>query len=364
MADLQTCLKFAVGLSQRECPCFESGRPVDHDRSDSGYFIDSLDDGIPLAFPASVTDCGDGSIWDLLEQARIQGITEFHTGFLAGALRHADQSIVPSRGQIGDDKTNSGLYVTNPVCGIVIKPKTMRGAAMLLNAVHLTMNGTGPVEVKLYRSDNFSTALLTINFSALNNQKVTHTLANPLSLPFVSDTGEPYKYYFVYERTGGIQPRDKVFNCGCGSVVKNWDGYVDAKGFTLAALGDLNDGVTGYDGFTYGIQLDASFSCDAAKWMCVNQFDYNVDAYSRVIAKVIQLYTINKLIGYILNSPAINRFTVMPKEGIISRHTANQRQIESNMIWLGQNLAQYAGNMTDCFTCKADNIFNKQAILV
>ena len=302
----------------------------------------------------------------MLERARVAGIQEFITGFLTTTMRNAGSSIVPSRGEIGDNKNNSALIVNNPVVGFALKFKPMRGAAMTLNGISLTMAGADTFTIKIFRSDgDYTTPILSQAITTLNNKKTTFNLTTPLVMPFTDDLGSQYTYHVVYERTNGVYPRDNVFNCGCGSQVRHWDPYLQLyKGFSLTGWGELNENVTGFDGHTYGIQLDASFTCDATKWMCINKLQYQTDGFAAVIAKAIQLYSINKLLGGILNSTAINRFTVLPKDGIISRLNANNKSLEAQMIWLGQNMHTYASSMTDCFTCKPDNVFNKQEILV
>lgn len=365
MPTIQDCLKTAIGLSQRDCNCFDP-KPTGWNVSESGLFIDSIDEGVPLEFPAGTAGCGEGGVWDMLERARVAGIQEFIIGFLTTTMRNAGNSIVPTRGEIGDNKNDTALIVNNPVVGFALKFKTMRGAACTINGISMTMAGAATFTVKVFRSDgDYSTPIFSQAITTLNNKKTTFNLTSPWVLPFTDDLGNPYTYHVVYERTSGILPRNNVFNCGCGSQIRHWDPYLQRyKGFALTSWGDLNENVDGYDDFTYGIQLDTSFSCDATKWICINKLQYQTDGFAAVIAKAIQLYSVNKLLGGILNSTAINRFTLLPKDGIISRLNANNKSLEAQMIWLGQNMHTYASSMTDCFTCKADNVFVKQEILV
>lgn len=364
MSNLQECLKYAVGLSQNDCVCLESDRPADYNKSLSGYYLDDMMDSIPLSYPAEASECGHGDVWSLLEQARIQGINEFQTGFLANSLQFAGQSMVPVRTSIGDDKITSVFSVSNPWCGIVIQPSRMlRGGAMNLYGFYATMGGNQTMELKIYRSDNFTTPILTQPFTSSNSVKVYTPLMNPLQLRLYDDVGRAYKYYFVYERLNGILPMNNVFDCGCASSNKLWRDYLVGKGFNTSALGNLNTIGDGNEVWTYGLQLDVNISCDSTQWICNSNLDFMTNPYARVMAKAIQLYSINKMISYLLSSTAVNRITVMPKDGLIAKFNANQEQIATNMQWLGVNMINNAKTMSDCFTCPVDNVFKREILV-
>lgn len=362
MTNIIDCLKYSVGLSTKSCNCYDP-KPTNWDKSLSGYYIDDMENGIPLEYPASTQDCGSGSVWDLLEQARISGINEFYTSFLVSGMKYADPSMIKMRGLIGDDKNTMPLSISSNVVGIVLKPNTLRGGTLYIEKLHLTMAGVENIEVKIYRSDNTTTPLITQTISTLNNVKVSHTFTTPLQLPFTDDFGNPLKYYIVYQRTNNVLPRNTVFNCGCGSVIRNWDTYIQGQGLQLNALGDLTANTTGIDGYTYGIQLEGIITCDAIKWLCASDFDYQTNGYFRTIAKSVQLFSINKLIGYMLNSAETNRYTILSREKLLSTFNDNQKIINQQTVWLGRELLKNATNFTDCFVCPVNNIYAKQAIL-
>lgn len=364
MADLQTCLKFSVGLSTRDCPCLTTDRPSDYNKSNSGYHLDDMSDGVQLEFPASLEDCGGGSVWDLLEQARIEGINEFQTAFLATSLQYADASVVPMRTQIGDDKTNAAYYTAMPIVGLVLKPKTMRGGVYYMSKIHLTMAGNQNVQLRIYKSTAMSAPIQTVTFGTLNNVKVTHVFSSPIEMPFTDDFGNPISYYFVYERTNNVLPMDNLFDCGCG-YDHSWNEYFTSYGgYQLSDWNMLNSGVSGYDNHVMGIQIEGSITCDTTKWMCMSDWDFKTNAYAAVISKVIQLTAINKLIGYLLKSQTINRYTLMSRDSLIGRYNMNKEAIEGQIIWLGRQMSRNAGNLTDCFTCRANSIYNRVALLV
>lgn len=364
MANLQECLKYAVGLSQNTCVCLPTA-PSNADKSLSGYYLDDMSDGVPLSFPSSQSECGQGNVWDLLDQARVQGIQEFQTGFLANSMQYAGQAIQKIRTQVGDDKHSSVFSVSTNYCGIVVRPaRQLRGTSMNLYGFYATMGGNQALELKIFRSDNLSTPILTQPFTSQNNTKVYYPLTNPITLRLNDDAGNDYKYYFVYERLNNVLPMNNVFDCGCGTKINSWNEYLVGKGFNINSLNDLPGVIDGADAWTYGLQLDISISCDATQWMCNADLDYMTNAYARVIAKAVQLYSINKLIQYLLTSTAISRITVMPKDGLIAKFKSNQDQINGNMQWLGVNMLQYARSMSDCFTCPANSVFNKQPILI
>lgn len=358
MADLQTCLKFAVGLSTHNCACTTSGRPSDYSKSLSGYYLDSMSDGIPLEYPASLEDCGSGTVWDILEAARVQGINEFKTLFLTNAMQHTDNSIVPNRSRIGDPKITAPYYVSKPYIGMMLLPKTKRGGVYTMTQLNLTMNGNGTIQVQVYASNNLATPVTTVTFNTVADVTVTHVFPQPVMLPFVDEvTGYPITYYFVYERNG-LLPKDVRFDCGCGYDHKWMENFTHWNGFQISNLSELN-GVNANEGYTMGLQIDGFVTCDVTKWMCMSDWDFQNNPFAAVISKAIQLLSINKMIGYLLNnSTTINRFTLMPREGLIDRFNMNKQAIDGQMVWLGQNLAKNGSTLTDCFTCRANSIYN------
>lgn len=365
MANLQTCLKFAVGLSTKDCQCLEDDRPSDFNKSLSGFYLDDMDHGIPLEFPASLADCGNGNVWDLLEAARTQGINEFNTAFLATMLQYADNSIVPSRTQIGMDKFTSGYYVQLPIIGFMLKPKTQRGGVYHMTNLNLTMNGSELIEVKIFSSADMVTPITTVTFNSVNNTKVTHQFSTPIDLPFTDAYGNCLSYYFLYERTNSIQPVDNKISCGCGDADQTFKNHFDRWSvIQLSNWESLNSGVSGSDEHAMGIQIQGSVTCDTTQWMCMSEWDFTSNPFAAVISKVIQLISINKLIGNLLQTPTINRYTLMGRDGLLSRYNMNRESIGIQMAWIGQQLSKNAGTLSDCFTCKANSIYNRTSLLV
>lgn len=365
MADLQTCLKYAVGLSTKDCPCLENDRPEDYNKSLSGFYLDDMDHGIPLEFPASVSDCGNGSVWDILEAARIQGINEFNTAFLATMLQYADTSIVPSRTQLGRDVFTSGQYAQLPITGFFFKPKTQRGGVYHMTSLSLAMTGNELVQVKIFSSANMVTPFTSVTFSSVNNTWVTHQFSTPIDLPFTDSYGNNLSYYFAYERTNNILPVNNEIFCTCSGQDQSYKNHLNQwSAFQIADWESLNSGMSGSDNHAMGIRVQGSITCDTTQWMCMSDWDFTNNPFAAVISKVIQLTSINKLIGNLLQNQTINRFTLMGRDGLISRYNMNKESIGMQMQWIGQQLSKNAGSLSDCFTCRANSIYSRQSILV
>jgi hypothetical protein len=229
----------------------------------------------------------------------------------------------------------------------------------------LTMDGNASIDVKMYKSTDMSTPIKEVTVSALNTKKVNTAFTTPLDLPFTDEYGQVIRYFMVYERTDNVMPRDNLFSCNCGGGDHSWQGSFDQYlGFQLADMESLTADVMGSDIHSMGIQLQGSVSCDTTEWMCASSWDYKTNAFAAVIAKIIQLMSINKLIGAILQSSTINRYTLMSREGIMSRYNMNRQAVEGQLLWLGMNLGNYAMNLSDCFTCRANSIYTKKDLLV
>src|SRR5689334_6951124 len=98
-----TCLQHVIGLSQTSCNCYDSGKPVDFNTSDSGIYLDEIE-GFPIDTVKFVGDCATGDLWDLMTQARTEAILQSrvdllnYIGTLTKRKRH------PFKGLIGSDK--------------------------------------------------------------------------------------------------------------------------------------------------------------------------------------------------------------------------------------------------------------------
>lgn len=367
--ELKDCLKYAVGLSENECNCFEDGKPTDEgeefNRSDSGYFIDDMEHGIPLVITNAASDCDDGGIWSILEDARENGIKEFQTSLAILLSQYNKRKFNSYTGGIGDDKHSKVLTVNGQYVAMYLQPKKIRGGKMVIKGGTVTSHATGTTNVAIRTSDDNFTAdveMKTVAFQA--KKRTSFEFDNAIEVDIFDSSGN-LQHVAMYADLTTFQPRNTQFNCGCSGARRGWQPYVDGYGIYFddpAAIEAhyLEENLLSTQrNQTFGLSMNVSMVCKEMDWMCENQ-DYIYDPWARVAAKCIQLFSINKAIGYVLNSQKVNAYTLLRREALYGKRNHNRKLIEAKMAWLASNIPT---NATDCFLC-GDQRMHKRAIIV
>lgn len=373
MADLISCLQFAVGLVKNDCACIDTdSAPEDYDRSDSGYYLDDMEIAPPLAFSKAAADCSE--FWDLMTEAREQGIRDFITDFVITARQYTTIKVSPYDGEFTDNqKINMVLTgIHKQYLAAMYRPiGYVRGATMEIRKVGLIMNMAGTYTVNVYDSSQLYSENITL--SPLKSIDVVVTTPGVLATANVpSGDGSVWKfpmwkddrklsYYFVYDPVGA-KPYNVRFNCGCSKGTRPWEKYLYGRGVQTDDIKELELLSRDHSPYSYGLYLSGSLSCDGFDWMCRN-WNYQTDSFARVMARLIQLYSIRKLCALILNSRRINAFTLLNRDILAARMEAISRLImdpsEGNMPYLYRNIPK---GVTGCWECESK--FKKAAIIV
>lgn len=342
--DITACFDKIIGLTQSDCPCL-TGKPDGYDQSESGYYVDDLEYGIPLPSIGNSADCGEGSIWDLMARARTEAIRDFIAD-LSIMIAHANQK--PSSSYTGPlanykESHNSTLKGLKKWAGVKYTPKKYKGSSMRLTELCGFFAGTGNVEVFIYSSIDFSTPITSIQVPAITNRKGCYTLPAPLDLP-LSRNGQRVDYYFVYDSTS-IKPRNLKWDCGCGTKPPLYT-YMDGGGFSIDDLSDLPF-VSGTNEYVNGLYPVVTIGCDTTGWLC-RDWDYLTDPFARVMANTVMYYSIMKLAGFILNSSRINFYTLLKRDELFGKRASMRKKIEFNMNYLIDNIPPGASHCIDC----------------
>lgn len=380
--DIIECLSDVVGITEKECPCFPVPTIPDPDPeavegatipaydpalSHSGYYVDDSEDGLPLIFPASAKDCGDDDVFAILTKAKQDALTELITDFGSNLQeftlpRHAE--IISTLGEI-ERNVNVPLAVSmGNYVGILSKSRRVRGATHRIERIRIRASGAlvnADLRI-LSDQDGFTADVITpITFSASSGVLTTIAITEPIVLPLTDQFGNAITYAIIYDRQGS-GPYNYKLTCGCRTKPKPaWWKYTDAVGLSVAALTDIAD-YTGTPNRSYGLAIDSRFTCRSLDWLCrPHEEDWSAHPYFRVVAKVIQLMWINKTIGYLINSPKINRYTLVKNEYLLGKRNHNRKEIADRLAWLSQSIP---ADVVDCYQCKASNKISVGEILV
>lgn len=358
------CIKNIIGLSQSDCACLGvESKPVDWNTSLSGLFIDDIEMGVPLIMPTSSLDCGETSIWTLLEKARDEALNEFLTNYLIMLPKYQARKQNDYKFEFGSlKKVNKVLGLTKQYAGVYIKSiKQHRGSVLRVNNICLYVDSASAIDVEIYQVNDDYLELMhteTVNTTSNRNtcQAVSYSGNAYIDLPLVNNYGESIEYFIMYDRTG-IQPWNVQYHCGCSSTKPQWmqevyAGAIEVDDITTSRDASLNRS------YTYGLKLDTELRCDPTSFMC-NDLDFGSDGWSRAMAKTIQLFAQRKLVQYLIDSPRLNRFTILNTDSLFKKRSDINGEIEYRMEYLS---ARYPYTKSDCFICKDAGEFQKLTI--
>lgn len=345
------CLTNLIGLTDNDCACWDDEKPDAEDwatvnATETGLYVTDPEYGfeaLPKIFANA--DCGDGSIWDLLQKARQKAITNFVTD-LGAQIQGLYKNRAQFSGTIGRPvssrlDTPGGEYV-----GTILYPRLLNGAKFIVTHIHLGTNFTGDVDVIVASNegDDFFTPV-TVTVPAVANRFVRHAVETPIELPFYSIYREgDLRYYFYYSTAGKtISPLDNSFFC-CGGKAKH-ETFLKAGGFSVDTLDDLGE-KTAKGSRANGLSIEGYLYCSGVDWLC--ELD-KVGGYSlrMVVARAIQMKAAALLYAMQQDSTRLNTFTET-SSGNVDRMIRLNELYSNQILWISQNLPVTA---VDCLLC-------------
>ena len=375
------CLNNIIGLSDTECTCWDSSKPVDFvtlNESLSGLYV-SQPNTIPIRWTNSAADCENGGVWDLLIQARKDAVRDLVADFLAANSQVRKVQFLPFT-KIGDPYYKRSTLVRGNVAGAYIEPYEIRGGKIRVESVDLTfwsgVNTPISVDISIYSSLDLNTPLATATANITAN-KVTATAVFPT--PFIINMGEvredlDERFYFLYDIPTGVKPvfNDTKRGCNCGksTIYKN-NPYLQV----LKVGGVQSDIVTNVlvntlsSGGMNGLVINASMECDYYSWLCdlaqkPNELTSQGGQRLKLgmaLADGLQAKAVANLAQSIINSGRINYYTmvldVKPLYIIMNSSLKIYQKAIDNLVYYMPE------DVTDCLVCNRDKRMRKNQIL-
>ena len=375
------CLNNIIGLSETECTCWDSSKPVDFvtlNESLSGLYV-SQPNTIPIRWTNSAADCENGGVWDLLIQARKDAVRDLVADFLAANSQVRKEQFLPFT-KIGDPYYKRSTLVRGNVAGAYIEPYDIRGGKIRVESVDLTFwsGVTAPlsVDISIYSSLDLNTPLATATANITAN-KVTATAVFPT--PFIINMGDvredlDERFYFLYDIPTGVTPvfNDTQKGCNCSRKSK----YRDNPYLQVMQVGGVqSDSVTNVlvntlsSGGMNGLVINASMECDYYSWLCElaqkpNELTSQGGQRLKLgmaLADGLQAKAVANLAQSIINSGRINYYTmVLDTKPLYIAMNSNlkiyQKAIDNLVYFMPEDV-------TDCLVCATNKRMRKSQIL-
>jgi len=367
------CLKFAVGLSRTNCGCFDnpdygngSDKPSDFDKSESNLFLDEIP-GLTLDMVSAATDCKDGGLWDLMQQAREEGIKQFVQLFLTNLLTTNAYKIKPiSPVCIGGNDFTKQLTYAGTFGGVRAKTNNQRGGIWKINRFGVLLQNSTNFTLSVYNNIS-ATALAVYQLTGVAGQLTENTLPATLELPLGNDLCKQLEYYFIFSSTSA-SVKNTLLDCGCSSKkAQDYENFVKMSGISGNVIADRAKWAT--TNYAYGLVICGDLTCKTEQVICspTNSLDYNSDPMAMQFATGLRYKQAEVLVEKILATGNLNRYTMMLREELYGKRNHYRKMAETMLFGDGNNLQGLIDNWSltrnDCLKC-FDNRIGKTNILV
>lgn len=336
---MQTRFKNIFGLSATVPDCFSAETKTEYQASDSGLFLDSMDD-LNLNMAGAAFDCSEGNIFDLMAGAKKNALMALEERILKGLAGSAKQRRTPYIGLIGNESSRGTVAAAEgDVLSVTLKPLHAKSLVLKIKRIGLLLDSSATVPVYVSGIDTPFAIVATARTPSYI------TLPEPLAINLSDTYGNPKGVTFSYT-VDGFRPLQNELSCGCGQ-----------KDQTLAAFFE-NGSIISQT--ANGLLLDVEITCDARNVVILN-YEQN-PAVSAVLAKAAQLKAAELLIERINSADNINRYTMLDSQYLWGKRNHFRKEFEERISWLltseGFDLSK-----DDCFVCKPTSGLRRVGIL-
>lgn len=342
---VNSCYDNIFGFSRNEDLCV-NGWDDSYAVSTSGNYIDELP-GMSLRILDSVG--GKDTIWDLMENARQNGINTFKTDIFNELLKYNEYRREKFTGEVGHRRFTQ--VITKDTYHGMRFFSDIRGGVFTLRGITLNLNTTENVNLLIY--DDFD-LLHTIAISSLAG-KPQYTAITPIDLDLNGN------YYFIYAPTG--TPYNNKMTCGCGgyrwcfnterpcynSSKENWTLWAMAGGIHGTNITDRDD--WGVSEYAQGLRLHGEFKCDAMSMLCSDASDFENNEIDSAIAWAILWKSAEFLTYAIKNSGEVSRYTLLGSDDVMNANMAYYSEKYTALInFIAANIEP---SRNECLKCRS-----------
>ena len=347
--------KKIIGLSRQDCECIpQPGASLDVSftgvidiaTSLSGLFLDEVE-GLSLKLADAGRDCGDGSVWEVMDKARENAIKHFETDTLSRMSEAYDEARQAYVGTVGTLSYRGRIEEGDQ--GLKVQRADLPGTTFFIEKVGAIVNYDGQVELSFLAVEadpqTGKDAIVRKSFVVVCSAYTPTLLElpNPVRVPM---NGE--EFVVDLELITGGQALANSVPCGCGLKDTILGKYFPPKGWPSSAG---------------GVILDGSITCDA---MSVVYRNYKTKQnVQKVIGFALQYKAAELLLEAIAASGEINRFTMMSRETLWGKRNHYRAEYATRLDYLS-GVNGYDIKLASCYACKQgeDNSIRRGKILV
>lgn len=351
---MMQCLTEIIGVTQSDCQCIINGLSSDEiaklRTSKSGLYMDDLPGGVHLKALTRMDACK--NMAQMALTARDNAIKTLENDLIIALNNRYKKDKNTFAGQIGRMSYAQSLGVVKPWQGMRIRPNDWSDGMITMTRLHIILNQSVTLTVKLYRV--FLDSVMGEEIAAwpvtttANAYTVVPIGANPIKMPLVYN-GEMVEYYLLFDTSEPgtpVQPKDTAVQCSsCNGGIAPFSDYVTVYGVQVDDPSNLTDKLT--DAFSHGLILDVEIKCDNERIFCR---EYVEDEAVAVAMAYATWYKSGELlIEDVLKQPDVNRYTTMAREYLWGKRNHFRSEYESRVNYLGAVIDVQASN---CYVCR------------
>lgn len=357
------CFENIIGLSRTDCECFDENT---FNVSNSNIFLDELE-GLELNKIKGAADCGKGSLWQLMDTARTNAIESYIGDMNAGLFQKYQLKRQAFKGAIGGSRAKGSLTINNTYAGLRIFCGDIVSGKLTITGINTYFTGTGVLTLYLYNNNNELLNTISVNTQA--NTFKHNPLAANIELELHDKYTENIEYYLFYQYDPNNKPKANTVACGCDgfkpvfNVSKpycyqtqtnkryGWANWLMCGGITFDTIDfECEESQYGNVGnYMNGLSLDVELSCDVSEVLCDDTFDFVTNPLAISTALAIRYRAGQFLIGDILSSANVNRYTMMDGSLLQKWYMEYGNKYKEQLDWAIPTIDITAN---DCLECR------------
>lgn len=355
------CYDNIIGLARQDCPCFEVTPPDSFNTSLSGIYLADLK---PLDTLAGYGECGEDSIWTIMQNAVSEATNMFIADTNAVLLQGFKERRTRFKGTIGERSSRETFTTTKTYAGLRIDCNPMRGGTLKITGIGTTFSSAGTVTFTLYNSVNEQ--VWTDDLDVTNGFEL-HILTTPIEVPLYIPFDDKHEYFLTYTHNPANPAKKNGINtCGCGGFrpyfncgspmwgntytgEKAWANWLMVGGWEGDALDEFDEADNVSNTYLNGLTLQVELGCDTSQLLCNGEMNFNTDALALTKAYAIRYKAASLLAAKILTSDKLIRANVVNRETWLKSQTEWEAQYEKAVFYIGENAETDAN---DCLVCR------------